>query len=110
MQADKVSNCLHYSAVGTAVRRRVARAMKAGGPDVIAVDPLDLGPLQPDEVLVQVEAAGLNHVDTLARSGKYAVAFPFPFAVGFEGAGRVVATGRGVTIPIDTRVCWTAVF
>jgi len=94
----------------TTGQRRVARAMKAGGPDVIAVETQDLAPLQAGEVLVRVEAVGLNHVESLARSGQYAVAFPFPFAVGFEGAGSVVAVGRDVTIPIEARVCWTAVF
>jgi NADPH:quinone reductase len=96
--------------MATAGQRRVARALKAGGPEVIAVETQDLAPLQADEVLVRVEAVGLNHVETLARSGEYSVAFPFPFAVGFEGAGRVVDVGRDVTIPIETRVCWTAVF
>jgi len=110
MQADKVNGCLHYSRMTTTGQRRVARAMKAGGPDVIAVETQDLAPLGSDEVLVRVEAVGLNHVETLARSGEYSVAFPFPFAVGFEGAGTVVAVGREVTIPIETRVCWTAVF
>ena len=96
--------------MATASQRRVARAMKAGGPDVIAVETQDIPPLQADEALVRVDAVGLNHVETLARSGEYSVAFPFPFAVGFEGAGTVVAVGRDVTIPIETRVCWTAVF
>jgi NADPH2:quinone reductase len=90
--------------------RRVARATRAGGPDVIAVETETLAPLQADEALVQVEAVGLNHVETLARSGRYAVSFPFPYAVGIEGAGTVVAVGSAVTIPIAARVCWTAVF
>lgn len=110
MQADEVSNCLHYRPMMTTTQRRVARATKAGGPDVIAVGTQDLAPLQAGEVLVRVEAVGLNHVESLARSGEYAVAFPFPFVVGFEGAGTVAAVGRTVTIPIGTRVCWTAVF
>lgn len=94
----------------TSGRRRVAVATKAGGPDVIAVQTQDLAPLQPGEVLVRVEAVGLNHVESLARSGEYAVTLPFPLAVGIEGAGRVVDAGRDVAIPIGTRVCWTAVF
>ena len=110
MQADKINDCLHYNAMANIQQRRVARAMKAGGPDVIRVDTEDLAPLQADEVLVRVEAIGLNHVETLARSGQYAVAFPFPYALGFEGSGRVVAVGARVTIPVDARVCWTAVF
>lgn len=90
--------------------RRVARAVMAGGPDVIAVETEPLPPLQPDEALVRVAAVGLNHVETLARSGQYSVAFPFPYAVGIEGAGTIVAVGSAVTIPVAARVCWTAVF
>jgi NADPH2:quinone reductase len=90
--------------------RRVARATKAGGPDVIAVELERLSPLRADEALIRVEAAGLNHVDSLARSGTYSLKFPFPYAIGFEGAGTVVAVGANVTMRTHARVCWTAVF
>jgi NADPH2:quinone reductase len=73
----------------------------------VAVD--DLRPLNAGEALVRVEAAGLNHVDSLARSGTYSIRFPFPFDVGVEGAGTVVATGPGVRFTAGARVCWTAV-
>jgi NADPH2:quinone reductase len=76
---------------------------------VLAVAVEDLRPLQIGEALVRVEAAGLNHVDSLVRSGTYSVRFQFPFDVGVEGAGTVVAAGPGVAIPPGTRVCWTAV-
>jgi NADPH:quinone reductase len=92
------------------ITRRVARATRAGGPDVLDVIVEDLRPLAPGEALVRVDAAGLNHVDSLARSGSYPIRFEFPFHVGVEGAGTVVAVGAGVTLPPGTRVCWTAVF
>jgi NADPH:quinone reductase len=92
------------------ISRRVARAMTSGGPEVIVVETETLAPLQADEALVRVEAVGLNHVETLVRSGRYSVAFPFPYAVGIEGAGTVVAVGSAVTIRVAARVCWTAVF
>jgi NADPH:quinone reductase len=89
--------------------RRVARALRAGGPEVIEVGEEELAPLREGEVLVRVEAAGLNHVETLIRSGNYTVRLPFPHAVGGEGAGTVVATGPKVTISEGTRVCWGTV-
>ena len=89
--------------------RRVARATRAGGPDVLAVAADDLRPLEAGEALVRVEAAGLNHVDSLVRSGAYSIRFEFPFDVGVEGAGTIVAAGPGVTMSAGTRVCWTAV-
>ncbi len=89
--------------------RRVARALRAGGPEVIEVGVEELPPLKPGEALVRVEAAGLNHAETLIRSGTYAVRLPFPFALGGEGAGVVVATGPEVSLAVGTRVCWAAV-
>ena len=55
-------------------QRRFARALQAGGPEVLEVAVEELRPLQPGEVLVRVQAAGLNHVDSLARSGGNATA------------------------------------
>ena len=89
--------------------RRVARALRPGGPEVIEVSIEQLPPLEAGEVLVRVEAVGLNHAETLIRSGTYAVRLPFPFSLGGEGAGTVLAGGPEVTIPPGTRVCWAAV-
>lgn len=104
-------------------QRRVARALRAGGPDVIEVSIEELAPLKPNEALVRVEAAGLNHAETLiraanvtaassaiaVRSGNYAIRLLFPYALGGEGSGTVVATGPEAAIPVGTRVCWAAV-
>src|SRR5215468_8370970 len=90
-------------------RRRVARATRAGGPEVLAIEVEELRPLKTGEALVRVEAAGLNHIDSLVRSGTYSIRFEFPFDVGVEGGGTVVAVGPGVATPLGTRVCWTAV-
>jgi NADPH2:quinone reductase len=87
-------------------QRRVARALRAGGPEVIEVSDEDVAPLKAGEALVRVEAAGLNHAETLIRSGTYAVRLPFPYPLGGEGSGVVVATGPEVAIPVGTRVCW----
>src|SRR5262245_534478 len=90
-------------------QRRVVRATRAGGPEVLAIAVEELRPLKVGEALLRVEAAGLNHVDSLVRSGAYSIRFEFPFNVGVEGAGTVVAAGPGVAIAPGTRVCWTAV-
>src|SRR6516225_6327950 len=95
--------------MGPVTHRRVARALRAGGPEVIEVKVEETPPLRPGEVLVRVEAAGLNHAETLIRSGNYTGRLPFPHAVGGEGSGIVVATAPEVTISVGTRVCWGAV-
>src|SRR5579872_4116925 len=90
-------------------QRRVARALRAGGPEVIEVGVEELAPLRAGEAMVRVEAAGLNHAETLIRSGTYTVRLPFPYPLGGEGSGVVVATGLGAPISVGTRVCWAAV-
>ena len=100
---------IESSNMGAEFHRRVASAMRAGGPEVIEIGVEELAALKSGEALVRVEAAGLNHAETLIRSGTYAVRLPFPFAVGGEGAGVVVATGPDVTLGVGTRVCWGAV-
>ena len=87
-------------------QRRVARALRAGGPEVIEVGVEELAPLKNGEARVRVEAAGLNHAETLIRSGTYAVRLPFPYALGGEGAGVVVETGPEVSLEVGARVCW----
>jgi NADPH2:quinone reductase len=90
-------------------QRRVARALRPGGPEVVEVGLEDLAPLKAGELLVRVEAAGLNHAETLIRSGDYVVRLPFPYVAGGEGSGTIVESGPNVTISTGTRVCWAAI-
>jgi NADPH2:quinone reductase len=90
-------------------QRRIARALHVGGPEVIEVGLEELPALKTGEALVRVEAAGLNHAETLIRSGNYAVRLPFPYPLGGEGSGVVVAIGPEAQISVGTRVCWGAV-
>lgn len=70
---------------------------RSGPPDVLEVrDAPDPTP-GPGEVLVRVEAAGVNFADVLARQGIYPDAPPLPAVVGYEVGGAVEATGPGVT-------------
>ncbi len=79
-----------------------------GGPEVLTFrDVPDPSP-GPDEVLVQLAAAGLNYIDTYQRSGLYPV--PLPYIPGLEGAGTITALGAGVSqFQIGQRVAWTGV-
>jgi NADPH2:quinone reductase len=49
------------------------------------------------EVIVDVEAAGVNFVDALICQGRYQVKTPTPFTPGSEVAGTISAIGEGVT-------------
>ena len=61
----------------------------------------DVVPPQPkaNEVLLKIEACGLNFADLLMAEGKYQDTPPPPFTLGMEVCGVVEATGPGVTSP-----------
>jgi aryl-alcohol dehydrogenase len=63
-----------------------------GGPFLI--EEVTLERPRPDEVLVEVVAAGMCHTDLLVRDDRPAV---LPAVLGHEGAGRVVEVGSSVT-------------
>jgi NADPH2:quinone reductase len=67
-----------------------------GGPEVLGIE--DLATPQPaaGQVLVRIEAAGVNPADTYVRSGTYAVRPKLPYTPGSDGAGVVEAVGEGV--------------
>jgi NADPH:quinone reductase-like Zn-dependent oxidoreductase len=50
----------------------------------------------PGEVRVQVDAAGVNFADLMARMGLYPDAPPLPAVVGYEVAGTIDQVGEGV--------------
>lgn len=51
----------------------------------------------PGEVVLRVEAAGVNYPDALMVMGQYQVRPPLPFTPGAEAAGVILAVGEGVT-------------
>ena len=69
---------------------------QTGDPDVFEVreeaDPLP----KPDEVLIDVEAIGVNFADVLMRQGLYAGAPSLPAVPGYEVAGTVADVGADV--------------
>jgi NADPH:quinone reductase len=74
-------------------RMRAVRVHRFGDPEVLQLEEVDLRPPGPGEVLVRLQAAGVNPVDTYMRSGQYGVLPPLPFTPGSDGAGIVEAVG-----------------
>ncbi|MFD5077269.1 zinc-dependent alcohol dehydrogenase family protein [Streptomyces sp. NPDC058371] len=71
---------------------------ETGGPDVLTVEDVELPALGPGQVLVRVEALGLNRAETLFRAGTYYYQPTLPGSrLGYEASGTVEATGEGVT-------------
>jgi NADPH2:quinone reductase len=76
-----------------------------GPPSALRVEELPDPVPQPGQVLLRVEAAGVNFPDTLIIQGKYQQKPALPFVPGGEVCGVVEATGEGVSTPaIGTRV------
>jgi NADPH2:quinone reductase len=83
----------------------IIRVHQHGGPDCLKLDELALEPLQPEHLLVEVQAAGVNFFDTQLRSGLYKQ--PLPIALGNEGAGIVREVGPGAAgFKAGDRVAW----
>src|SRR6185369_10443324 len=70
-----------------------------GGPDQIAFADIPRPALRPDEMLVQVHAAGLNPIDYMIPKGTFKpmLKFQLPATLGSDLAGVVVAVGNRVT-------------
>src|ERR1700754_4302590 len=78
-------------------------------------DPRDPGP---DEVVIEVAAAGVGNWDDIVRTGLWNVGPTPPMALGVEVAGMVIAVGSQVTglrqgdevlghpLPLRDQGCW----
>ena len=51
---------------------------------------------KPNEVIIDIHAAGVNFPDTLIIEGKYQLKPPFPFSPGGEAAGVIASVGEKV--------------
>ncbi|MEW4282185.1 quinone oxidoreductase family protein [Priestia koreensis] len=69
---------------------------KFGGPDVLTYETIPDPIIKEDEVLVRMEAIGLNFADVYRRKGKYHLVGNPPYILGYEGAGVVEAVGNSV--------------
>jgi NADPH2:quinone reductase len=69
---------------------------------------MEIPDLDDGNVLVKIEAAGINFIDTYQRSGLYQI--PLPATLGLEAAGVVNGLGNGVSrFKVGDRVAYTSV-
>src|ERR1700733_2295999 len=83
----------------TTTKARAVRFDRYGGRDVLYVADIDKPVPGPDEVLVEVRAAGINPGEAAIRTGVLHDRFPatFPSGEGSDLAGVVTEVGAGVT-------------
>jgi NADPH2:quinone reductase len=75
---------------------KYVEASQFGGSEVLKVIEKETPRPAEGMLLVEVQAAGINYADVLARAGHYPAITQAPFAVGFEVAGVVREVGKGV--------------
>ncbi len=76
-----------------------------GGPENLTYTDLPTPEPGEGEVLVKIEAIGVNFIDVYFRKGLYKVN-ESPVKLGSEAAGTVEAVGKGVQLRIGTRVAY----
>ena len=84
---------------------RAIQIKHTGGPEVMELVELPTPRPGTGQVLVKVEAAGVNFIDTYLREGRYPA--ELPFTPGQEAAGTIAALGEGVSgFAVGDRVAW----
>lgn len=87
---------------------KAIRVHAPGGPEVMKLEDVPDPSPGPGQVVVKLEAAGLNYIDVYFRTGQYKA--PLPLTPGLEGAGTVTAVGPGVTdLKAGDRVAYTGI-
>ena len=75
---------------------KAVQIRRHGGPEVLEIVDVPRPTAGPGEVLVQVKAAGMNHLDTWVRRGLPGRTLPLPMVLGADAAGVVAGLGDGV--------------
>jgi NADPH:quinone reductase-like Zn-dependent oxidoreductase len=68
-----------------------------GGSDVLTVDEIPIPEPAPGEVVVEVEACTLNHLDLDLRDGTSRIPLDLPHVLGLDGIGRIHAVAADVS-------------
>lgn len=84
---------------------RQVRYHEYGGPEVLRIDDAERPAPGPRQVLIEVEAVGLNMIDTVFRAGTGPWKWPLPGALTGDVVGRVTALGPGTgSVAVGDRV------
>ena len=87
----------------TKAKEKTMRAValdRFGGPETLKIQTLPIPELDPDEILIRVEAAGVGVWDPFEREGEFVeimnIQPKFPYVLGTDGAGTVAGAGKDV--------------
>src|ERR1017187_7671830 len=85
-----------YSTGEVHIMPKAIRFNQLGGPEVLHFEDQPKGQPGPDEVLLKVEAVGLNRAESMYYHGFYMEKVSLPSGLGYEAVGKVIAVGPGV--------------
>jgi NADPH2:quinone reductase len=86
---------------------KAIQVSQTGGPEVLTLVDAPVPTIKPNEVLVEIKAAGVNFIDVYFREGRYPS--PLPFINGQEGAGVVKEVGSDVSsLKPGDRIAYTS--
>ncbi|WP_405165299.1 quinone oxidoreductase [Nocardia sp. NBC_01499] len=84
---------------------RAIQVSELGGPEVLKYVEVPDPQIGPDQLLVDVQAVGINFIDTYIRTGRYPQ--DVPYIPGSEATGVIAEVGANVTeFAVGDRVAW----
>lgn len=101
--ATSQAKCNLFNGVTLLIKRKCSSMMKAvvlreyGAPDLLKLQEVSRPKAENSEVLVKVNAAGINPVDVHLREGAFMTLPPLPRILGKEVAGIIEEVGPAVT-------------
>ncbi len=93
MLVFRVEVTLMRAGVSALLSMKAIVVREFGPPEVMKLEKVELAEPAGLQVLVKIEAAGVNPVDTYLRTGIHAHAPKLPYTPGKDGAGTVAAVG-----------------
>lgn len=75
---------------------KAIRIHKHGGPEVLRWEEVPDPVVGPQEVLIDIKASSINHLDIWVRQGLPGLKMPLPLTPGCDGAGVVAGKGESV--------------
>jgi len=76
---------------------KAIRVNETGGPEVLKLQEAPDPQAGPGQIVVKIQAAGVNPVETYIRSGTYARMPNLPYTPGTDAAGIIQSVGSGVS-------------
>ncbi len=83
---------------------KAIRVHQTGEPDVLQLEEVADLEAGHNQVVVRVESAGVNPVETYVRAGNYPLKAALPYTPGSDGAGTIVEAGEGAAWNVGDRV------